>query len=301
MTKPRIGVIGGGLMGHGIAYLFAAAGHEVGIYELSAEVRAAIPERVKSICDLLGTDPALIKNISIHDQLAPAITGAAFVFEAAPEKLGLKQQLFTDMEAIVARDAILTSNTSAIPITEIARPLTHRDRVVGAHFWNPPHLMPLVEVIQTEWSSMDAISRTMAVLREVGHKPVHCKRDVPGFIGNRLQHALKREAIAMVADGICDAETIDDVVKIGFGTRLAVLGPLEQSDLVGLNLTLDIHEVLIADLDRTPGPHPLLRQKVAEGKLGMKTGEGFRKWTPQQAEDVRERLRQFLAGLAKRG
>ena len=301
MTKPRIGVIGGGLMGHGIAYLFAAAGHEVGICELSAEVRAAIPDKVKAICELLGTDPALMENISIHDQLAPAIGEAAFVFEAAPEKLALKQQLFADMEAVVAREAILTSNTSAIPITDIARNLKHRDRVVGAHFWNPPHLMPLVEVIQTEWSSAEVIARTMAVLREAGRKPVHCKRDVPGFIGNRLQHALKREAIAMVADGICDAETIDDVVKVGFGTRLAVLGPLEQSDLVGLNLTLDIHEVLIPDLDRTPGPHPLLRAKVAEGKLGMKTGEGFRKWTPQQAEEVRERLRQFLAGLAKRG
>jgi 3-hydroxybutyryl-CoA dehydrogenase len=204
------------------------------------------------------------------------------------------------MEAAVAPATILASNTSAIPITEIARDLKHRDRVVGAHFWNPPHLMPLVEVIQTEWSSHEAIERTMAVLRGTGHKPVHCQRDVPGFIGNRLQHALKREAIAMVADGICDAETIDDVVKVGFGTRLAVLGPLEQSDLVGLNLTLDIHDVLIADLDRTPGPHPLLKKLVAEGKLGMKTGEGFRKWTPQQAEEVRERLRVFLAGLARR-
>jgi 3-hydroxybutyryl-CoA dehydrogenase len=122
---------------------------------------------------------------------------------------------------------------------------------------------------------------------------------VPGFVGNRLQHAMKREAIALVAAGVCDAETIDIVVREGFGARTAVLGPMEQSDLVGLNLTLDIAEVLYADLDRTPGPHPFLRDKVKAGKLGMKTGEGLRQWTPQSADAVRERLSRFLAEQAK--
>jgi 3-hydroxybutyryl-CoA dehydrogenase len=128
---------------------------------------------------------------------------------------------------------------------------------------------------------------------------VHVRRDIPGFIGNRLQHALKREAIALVASGVCDAETLDTVVKSGFGARLAVLGPLEQSDLVGLDLTLDISEVLVADLDRTAGAHPFLREKVKAGKLGMKTGEGFRRWTPEQANEVRDRLRHSLAEQAK--
>jgi 3-hydroxybutyryl-CoA dehydrogenase len=127
------------------------------------------------------------------------------------------------------------------------------------------------------------------------------RRDIPGFIGNRLQHALKREAIALVAAGICDAETIDTVVKSGFGARMAVLGPMEQSDLVGLDLTLDISEVLVADLDRSAGPSPFLREKVKAGKLGMKTGEGFRRWTPEEANEVRERLRRFLAEQAKAG
>ena len=128
---------------------------------------------------------------------------------------------------------------------------------------------------------------------------MHVRRDIPGFIGNRLQHALKREAIALVAAGVCDAETIDTVVKTGFGARMAVLGPLEQSDLVGLDLTLDISKVLVADLDRSAGPNPFLREKVKAGKLGMKTGEGFRRWTPEQAEEVRERLRRFLAEQAR--
>ena len=299
MDKHKIGVIGGGLMGHGIAYLLAAAGHEVGVFEPAAELRQNLPQRLRAILDLLGDDAALVQRISAHDQLAPAMKDAAFVFEAAPEKLPLKQQIFADLEAVVAADTILASNSSAIPSSEIGRHLKHRDRVVGTHFWNPPHLVPLVEVIQGEKTSDAVVHKTITLLRNAGRKPVHVKRDIPGFVGNRLQHALKREAIALVADGVCDAETIDEVVKSGFGARMAVLGPMEQSDLVGLNLTLDIGEVLIEHLDRSAGPHPFLREKVKAGKLGMRTGEGFRRWTPEQANEVRERLSRFLAEQAK--
>jgi 3-hydroxybutyryl-CoA dehydrogenase len=299
VDKQKIGVIGGGLMGHGIAYLLAAAGHEVGVFEPAAELRQSLPQRLRAILDLLEDDAALIGRISAHDQLAPAVRDSTFVFEAAPEKLPLKQQIFADLEAIVAPDTILASNSSAIPSSEIGRHLRHRERVVGTHFWNPPHLVPLVEVIQGEKTSAATVQKTIELLRDAGRKPVHVKRDIPGFVGNRLQHALKREAIALVADGVCDAETIDDVVKSGFGARMAVLGPMEQSDLVGLNLTLDIGEVLLEHLDRSSGPHPFLREKVKAGKLGMRSGEGFRRWTPEQANEVRERLSRFLAEQAK--
>jgi len=300
MNDPlNIGVVGGGLMGHGIAYLLAAAGHRVGVYEPSAETRASLPQRVRSIVELLDDVSATVERISVHDNLANAVRSAQFVFEAAPEKLALKQQIFAELETVVAPDTILASNSSAIPSTEIGRNLKQRGRVVGTHFWNPPHLVPLVEVIQTEWTTDDVVRRTMDLLAGAGRQPVHVRRDIPGFIGNRLQHALKREAIALVAAGICDAQTVDTVVKSGFGARMAVLGPMEQSDLVGLDLTLDISEVLAADLDRTAGAHPFLREKVRDGKLGMKSGEGFRRWTPEQADEVRERLQQFLAAQAK--
>jgi 3-hydroxybutyryl-CoA dehydrogenase len=299
--KPveTIGIVGGGLMGHGIAYLLAAAGHKVAVYEPSAELRATLPPRLAAIGKLLDDDPALIRNIAVHDALAPATHGAAFVFEAAPEKLPLKQQLFADIEKLVAPETILASNSSAIPSTEIGRHLKHRERVLGTHFWNPPHLVPLVEVTQNAKTSTEVVRRTMDLLRDAGKIPVHVRRDVPGFVGNRLQHAMKREAIALVASGVCDAETIDTVVREGFGARTAVLGPMEQSDLVGVDLTLDIAEVLYKDLDATPGPHPFLREKVRAGKLGMKTGEGMRRWTPEQAEAVRSRLSRFLAEQAK--
>jgi 3-hydroxybutyryl-CoA dehydrogenase len=298
-SEQKISVIGGGLMGHGIAYLFAAAGHPVGLFEPSAEIRGSLSKRLAAITQLFGDDAALLKRIEAFDQLAPAVKDSAFVFEAAPEKLPLKQQLFAELESTVAPETILASNSSAIPSTEIGRHLRHRERVVGTHFWNPPHLVRLVEVIQNEKTSDAVVRATMDLLRNAGKVPVHVRRDIPGFVGNRLQHAMKREAIAMVAAGVCDAETIDTVVKEGFGARTAVLGPMEQSDLVGLNLTLDIAEVLIADLDRTAEPHPFLREKVKAGKLGMKTGEGLRKWAPGEADKVRERLSRFLVEQAK--
>jgi 3-hydroxybutyryl-CoA dehydrogenase len=295
----KIGVIGGGLMGHGIAYLFAAAGHPVGLFEPAAEIRDSLPRRLDAIADLFGDDRALLRRIETFDRLPAAVADAGFVFEAAPEKLPLKQKIFADLEAAVAPGAVLASNSSAIPSTEIGRHLKHRERVLGTHFWNPPHLVPLVEVIQNEKTSPEVVKSTMALLQGAGKTAVHVRRDVPGFVGNRLQHAMKREAIALVAAGVCDAETVDTVVKEGFGARTAVLGPMEQSDLVGLNLTLDIAEVLYADLDRTDGPHPFLRNLVNAGKLGMKTGEGLRHWTPQSAEAVRARLSRFLVEQAK--
>ena len=298
MSAQKIGVIGGGLMGHGIAYLLAAGGHEVGLFEPSSDVRASLPQRLRAIVDLLGEASAL-ERITAHEKMADAVRGAQFVFEAAPEKLALKQQIFAELESLVAPETILASNSSAIPSTEIGRNLRHRERVVGTHFWNPPHLVPLVEVIQTEWTSDLTVRATIELLAACGRTPVHVRRDIPGFIGNRLQHALKREAIALVASGVCDAETIDTVVKSGFGARMAVLGPMEQSDLVGLDLTLDIQNVLIADLDRGAEPMQFLKDKVATGKLGMRTGEGFRCWTKEQADAVRERLRKYLAEQAK--
>jgi 3-hydroxybutyryl-CoA dehydrogenase len=299
VDKQKIGVVGGGLMGHGIAYLFAAAGHEVGIFEPSAEIRAGLPRQLSGIVDLLEDDPAVLARISVHDTIAPAVAGAILVCEAAPEKLALKQKLFAELESLVARDTILASNSSAIRTTDIGAHLKHRDRVLGTHFFNPPHLVQIVEVVQNEATSEATVARTIELLRNAGKRPVHVRKDIPGFIANRIQHALKREAMALVAAGVCDAETIDDVVKNSFGSRIAVLGPMEQSDMIGLDLTLDISSVLIEHLDRTPGPHPFLIEKVKAGKLGMKTGEGFRKWTPEQAEEARQRLRRFLAEQAK--
>jgi 3-hydroxybutyryl-CoA dehydrogenase len=297
--SERIAVIGAGLMGHGIAQIFAAAGHKVALHDPDAKILASAKDRIAAIFALLEQDPVGIENVGYQSDFASAVGEADFVFEAGPEKLELKRAIFKTLSDKTRPAAVLCTNTSAIPIGQIGADVAVKSRVVGTHYWNPPHLVPLVEVVQAKDTSLATVEKTIALLLSVGKSPVHVRRDIPGFIGNRLQHALKREAIALVANGVCDAETLDTVVKEGFGARMAVLGPLEQSDLVGVNLTLDIHKTLIPDLDRTPGPHPLLVEKVAKGELGMSTGRGFRDWTPQQAAEVRKRLSDFLAQSAR--
>jgi 3-hydroxybutyryl-CoA dehydrogenase len=298
MTE-RIAIIGAGLMGHGIAQLFAARGHEVALYDIATEPLDKARQAIEAIGVLLGQDRAAVDRVAFLNDLERAVAGADIVIEAAPEKPEMKQDIFRRLDEIAPPEALLASNTSVIPIATIATPVRDKGRVMGTHFWNPPYLVPLVEVIETADTRRAASDRMMALLAAVGQEPVRVLKDIPGFIGNRLQHALKREAIALLAAGVCDAETIDTIVKQGFGRRMAVLGPMEQSDLVGLDLTLDISEALVAHLDRTAGPHPFLRAKVAAGKLGMKSGEGFRRWTPQEAENVRARLRQALVADAK--
>jgi 3-hydroxybutyryl-CoA dehydrogenase len=300
MEKPRIAVIGAGLMGHGIAYLFAAAGHEVRVQDPLAAARDTLPRRLRDICDLLGTDKTVADHVTAGESIEWAAQDAGIVIEAALEQLPLKREIFAKLERVAPADAILASNTSALPITRIADGLKTRQRVVGSHFWNPPHLVPLVEIVMMGPDNRPAAERLASLLRAAGRHPVLVNRDIPGFIGNRLQHAMKREAIALVAAGICDADTIDDVVKQGFGARLGVLGPMEQSDLVGLDLTKNIHDTLIPDLDVTSTTHPYLKALVEKGELGMKTGKGFRDWKPGEADAVRDRLRRALVANAKR-
>ena len=299
MAKARLAVLGAGRMGCGIAQVFCAAGHPVSIYDAVPEALAKAPETIRGHCRLLEVDPAVTSGLHCAGDLAEAVADAEVVIEAVPERLELKREVFARVEAAARADALLATNTSAIPIADVAAGLKTPGRVLGMHFWNPPHLVPLVEVVQGARTDPKAVDRAMALLESVGMSPVHVLRDIPGFIGNRLQHALKREAIALVAEGVCDARTLDRVVKEGFGARLAVLGPLEQSDLVGLDLTLAIHEVMIADLDRTPGPHPYLRAKVAAGETGMAKGMGFRSWTPEEAAELKTRLDRHLVQAAR--
>lgn len=299
-SEPRIAVIGAGLMGHGIAWRLAAAGHHVRIQDSNTAALEGLKTRLDEISALLGVDAGLTERVTGGSELAWAVSEADFVIEAAPERLGLKQALFEEFEKLAPERAVLCTNTSALPITAIAERVGDKKRVVGTHFWNPPHLVPLVEVVLMGEDNRPAAQDATTLLQRAGWHPVLVCRDIPGFIGNRLQHALKREAIALVAAGVCDAKTVDDVVKLGFGARLAVLGPLEQSDLVGLDLTKAIHDVLIPDLDTTPHSHPFLDELVARGELGMKSGKGFRSWSEEDASAARERLRNFLVKTASR-
>ncbi len=294
MAKARIAVIGAGLMGHGIAQVFALAGHEVTITDTVMASLGSVLERIAANLKDLGENPKMAERVTPVPHLAAAVREADYVVEAVLEDLPLKQKLFAEIEKHVRPDTILASNTSVIPITKIMKGLKRRDRALGTHWWNPPFLVPLVEVIETQWTSPAAVDFTMKLHAAAGKKPAHVKKDVPGFIGNRLQHALWREAIALVEHGICDAETVDNVIKASFGRRLAALGPLENADMVGTDLTLAIHKFVLRDIDSRPGPSPYLKKLVKNGKLGFKSGEGFRKWSPAQQQALRLKVLQHL-------
>lgn len=299
--KQQIAVIGAGLMGHGIALTLAKSGQYVAITDPDEATRASVSARLRQSMQAMGDDAVTIgkalKMIEIFNSTAGAVREANVVFEAAPEKMALKQSIFAEIEKHAPETCILASNTSVMPITEIMSGLRLKNRAVGTHWWNPPHMIPLVEVVKTEWTDAAVADNMMALLASAGKTPVLVEKDVPGFIGNRLQHALWREAVSLVENGICDAEAVDTVIKASFGRRLAVLGPLENADLVGTDLTLDIHENVLADIEARRGPSPYLKQLVEDGRLGMKTGEGFRKWTEAEANAVRTRVANHLRKL----
>jgi 3-hydroxybutyryl-CoA dehydrogenase len=294
VAKARIAVLGAGLMGHGIAQVFALAGHDVTITDAVKASLNTVRSRIAANLRDLGDDETAVERVRPCAALAEAVRDADYVVEAVSEDLALKQKLFAEVEGYVRPDAILASNTSVIPITSIMQGLRERSRALGTHWWNPPFLVPLVEVIGTQWTSPQAIEWTMVLHAAAGKKPAHVKKDVPGFIGNRLQHALWREAVSLVERGICDAETVDTVIKAAFGRRLAVLGPLENADLVGTDLTLAIHKTVLPDIESRPGPSPYLEKLVAEGKLGFKSGEGFRKWSAEEQAALRSKVVQHL-------
>jgi len=294
MAKARIAVVGAGLMGHGIAQVFALAGHGVTIYDSIVASLDTVKTRILTNLKDLGDDQKAVERVTPVSDLAQAVRDADYVVEAVLEDLPLKQKMFAEIESYVRPDTILASNTSVIPITRIMEGLKQRERALGTHWWNPPYLVPLVEVIETQWTSRPALDFTMKLHAAAGKKPAHVKKDVPGFIGNRLQHALWREAVALVEHGICDAETVDTVIKSAFGRRLAVLGPLENADMVGTDLTLAIHRTVLPDIDSRPRPSPYLEKLVKDQKLGFKSGEGFRKWSPEQQAALRSKVLQHL-------
>ncbi len=289
-------------MGHGIAQIFAVHGYPVSLLDVNGEVLARAVGNVRSNLALLAKN-GIGKKEDIEDavgrikttrDLKEAVSGARFVVEAIAEQLDLKQKLFQEMDEICPQETILATNTSVISITEIAAKAQGRKRIVGTHYWNPPYLIPLVEVVPGEGTASHTVDLTYDLLKSVGKHPVKVKKDVPGFVGNRLQHALWREAISIVDQGIADPATVDEVIRNSFGIRLPVLGPLETADMVGLDLTLQIHNYILKYIERSTEPAPILKQKVDKGELGFKTGRGFQDWDQESMQRSRSRLLEHL-------
>ncbi len=298
MRSEHIAVVGAGLMGHAIAQIFAVKGHEVILFDANAG--ALIDAIIKIRSNLLvlsehgyGLQEEIdrtIDRIKPVDSLREAVTGARFVVEAVTENLEVKQNLFHEMEAYCSPITILATNTSVISISQIAAKTSSKERVVGTHFWNPPYLIPLVEVIGGRDTLAEVKDYTCNLLKSMGMHPVLVKKDVPGFVGNRLQHALRREAISIVEQGIADPETVDEVIKKGFGIQLSVLGPLENADLEGLDLTFMIQSNILGFMECSPSPSAFLSRKLQSGELGFKSMQGFYSWDKEKIGKCRDGL-----------
>jgi len=290
-------------MGHGCAMVFAGAGYPVGLYSRRAETLEKAVQGMRSDLTFLAehglgrledVEP-IVARVSTTQDMAQAVAGADFVLECVAEDMALKQDIFQKLDQMCDPDVVLATNTSVMSPTEIASTSRHRERILGTHWWNPPFLIPLVEVVQTEESPPWVIDLTMGLHRAIGKHPVHAKKDVPGFIANRLQHALWREAISIVERGIADAATVDESLKYGPGLRLPVMAPLENADMVGLDLTLSIHSYVLRHLEDSHEPSPLLKEKVEKGELGFKSGGvGFQTWTPEQQKALRANMLTYL-------
>lgn len=302
MNKVKnILICGAGLMGKNIAYVMAGKPEfEITLYDsIEQEPGEGIRKNTREL-----VEKGIITSAEVEERLKrihfttdiehSAVKNADIVIEAVFEDIEVKRDLFKNLEEHCSAETIFCTNSSVMSPSEISRNLNHRERFVGTHFWNPAHLIPLVEVIKSDATTDDAAQTMMDIFESVGKRPVLCKKDVPGFIANRMQHALWREAIYIVEEGIADAKTVDDAVKYSFGLRLPQLAPLENADMVGLDLTYNIHKTVLNALCDSHEPSPLLTELKDEGKLGFKTGEGFQKWSEDELEKLSSDLNKYL-------
>ena len=293
VLEPRA-VIGGGLMGHGIAQVLAKQSSLVWLYDVSSEKLKLSLKRIKASLQLLErydlidsiSSREVLRRISPTTNLEEALHNVSFVVEAAPEKLSLKQTLFAKIEQFASADTIIATNSSGLRVRDVSSKLRRLDRVVGSHFFLPAQVVPLVEVSRGPKTSDKTMRETVALWKACGKEPIRVEHDLPGYIANRLQAALVREATSLLGRGIATAEDIDRAVRTGFGLRYLVSGPLEQRDLGGLDLHVDLSTALWPDLNISSGPHPFVVNMVNEGKLGLKSGEGFINWKGQNPEEV---------------
>jgi 3-hydroxyacyl-CoA dehydrogenase len=300
----RAAVIGTGTMGPGMGAVLERAGVDVALYDVSEEqLEKARPgvDLARSVLDLLGDEGngAGSAELRFESDLAAALDGVDLVVEAVPEKLELKQQVFADFEQHVPDDAILASNTSGIPITKIAENLEHPERVIGTHWSNPPHLIPMIEIIPGERTSPEVTETTQELVRQIGYYPCTLKKEVPGFVENRVLYAIMRECLALVDEGVVDAEELDLNVKWGIGYKLAVVPPMALLDMAGLDIYNAVASYLNQDLSDEKGVSSTITERVDQGKLGIKTGGGLFDYDADRAAQLQKERAAALVAVRK--
>ncbi|MCM3090680.1 MULTISPECIES: 3-hydroxyacyl-CoA dehydrogenase family protein [unclassified Cytobacillus] len=304
----RIAVLGCGTMGHSIALNAAWAGFSVTMQGISdADLEQGWTNMLKKLEVMLNNGILseseaghIQENIKMTVFVEEAVQGATFVIEAVPENLQLKIDLFKRLDALCAPDVILASNTSGLSPTDIASETAHPERTVVTHFWNPAHLIPLVEVVRGEKTGDEAVERSFKLLMQMKKKPIEVKKEIPGFVGNRLQYALFREAQYLLEEGIASKEDIDDAVTYGIGRRLPVSGPLMTADMGGLDVFSAISDYLFQHLSGAEESLPILKKLVEEQKLGDKSGEGYYKWDEAFSKEYNQKREAELIRFLKK-
>ena len=295
-------VIGTGMMGPGIALALAFGGVRCALVSRSAAGAEQALTRAGGLATVLSDSGLATPEaseraaslVSASTDLASSVTSAQLVVESGPEDMAWKQDLFARMDAIASPECILASNTSGLSLTAIAERCSRPERVLTTHFWNPPHLMPLVELVLGARTSAGVVDRVRDLLIACGKTPVVIRKDRPGQLGNRLQMALVREAANIIAEGIADAEAIDTVAKNGFGLRMPAYGILEHQDVVGLDLGVRVLDYVARDLYNEPGAPEYFHDLVRTGNVGVKAGRGFYDWSAKSADEVRACRDSFL-------
>jgi 3-hydroxybutyryl-CoA dehydrogenase len=304
----RIAVIGAGTMGHGIAQEFALAGYETRLVDQTNEQLAAALENVRRNLELLadvelverGDIDGVLARITPTTSLQAAVSDADIVIEAVFEDLALKQELFARLDELCPEHTILASNSSSIMPSQLAPSTGRPDRVLVAHYFNPPYLLPLVEVVKGP-STSDASAHLMfELLRRIGKSPVVMQREAAGFIANRMQVALQREALSIVEQGFATPQDVDTVVRTSFGRRLAFAGPFEIADIGGLDVISAVATLLLPEIESSTRVSPVLTDKPARGDYGVKSGKGFYDWPPEAADELRQRIARGLILLQQR-
>jgi 3-hydroxyacyl-CoA dehydrogenase len=297
----RAAVIGTGTMGPGMGAVLARAGLETALYDVSTEAleraKAGV-ELANGVLERLDAAQHDGGSLRFESDLSAALDGADIVIEAVPEKLELKHEVFTQFEQAVSSDAILASNTSGIPITNIAKVCEHPARVVGMHWSNPPHLIPMIEVVPGEQTSPETIETVSELVRRVGYHPV-VEKEVPGFVENRILYAILRECLDLVDRGIVSPEGMDLNVRWGIGYKLAVIGPMELLDMAGLDIYNAVGSYLNQDLSTSGEVSSTIRDLIDQGRLGMKTGGGLYDYTPERIDELRAQRAVKLVAVRK--
>lgn len=297
----KVTIIGMGTMGPGMAARLARGGLDVAAYDIA-------PVAIERAQQMLGMAEAVLDNLGVvapaegagtvrfTADLADAVSGAELVIENVPEKIEIKADVYRAIDDLISPTTIVASDTSGIPITKLQAHISHPGRMVGMHWSNPPHIIPMIEVIGGEETAPDTVDTIRQLIRSLGLLPVVLKKDVPGFVENRVLYALLREVVDLVERGVIEPEDIDTCVSWGVGYKLAVIGPTALIDMAGMDIYHSVSSFLNADLADRKDVAPLVEKQMAAGKLGIKSGEGLYSYTPERiAELQRERARKLVA------